>query len=597
MEKLTTRSSILLGIGTFCFVLALSLYASSVDVLSPRFYDGAYRFQGAEKWTPFVSPLQFTSESATIEVETAFSVGFLFPSRYRFVADDCIEALWVNDERITSEKSVPFCDYAVGRVIDLSPYIHAGRNELALVLRNDGGPGGFRVSVDFSDPLFLSFRLLLLACIALYASLLLSVFRMKKWQVAVGVALTSGILLRVLYLYYTPYEIRAHDPEGHLEYILYIARYFSLPSVRDGWEFYQPPLYYILSAFWLRLGTLLGRTQEMLLRDLQGFALLLSIGTLAVCTWIGSLLFRKRQEASQYTLFLWLLAVFPGLIFFAARINNDVLLAFWMFLSFAFLLRWWQKGRPADWYFSVIVASLGFLTKSNALLLFPVIFACLILKKRFPWQQKLLTALLSLLVIAVLSGWNIAMRLKTEESPFLVANLTNLSSDLLVNPAIENLIEFNPLRMILHPYNNPWSDAEGRQYFWEYLFRSAFAGEFDFGPLFRPVISVLIALALFLLPVTIWGIWKTLRTQWYASFPLWFSALVLLAGHAVYRQFAPYSSSQDFRYSVLLLVPIMYFTVYGWSQLTGTKRTLATFVMVTFVVLSGGMILSLGFTS
>src|SRR5262249_55626125 len=38
------------------------------------------------------------------------------------------------------------------------------------------------------------------------------------------------------------------DRDGHLEYIEYLLQKKSLPLANEGWQMYQPPLFYVLSA-------------------------------------------------------------------------------------------------------------------------------------------------------------------------------------------------------------------------------------------------------------------------------------------------------------------------------------------------------------
>jgi Tetratricopeptide repeat len=44
------------------------------------------------------------------------------------------------------------------------------------------------------------------------------------------------------------------DADGHLQYIQYILDHGWLPLAHEGWEMYQPPLYYIIAALVVKLG-------------------------------------------------------------------------------------------------------------------------------------------------------------------------------------------------------------------------------------------------------------------------------------------------------------------------------------------------------
>src|SRR5206468_142944 len=43
-------------------------------------------------------------------------------------------------------------------------------------------------------------------------------------------------------------SVMGFDSNFHLEYIDYIKTHWKLPLAKDGWQMYQPPLYYMISA-------------------------------------------------------------------------------------------------------------------------------------------------------------------------------------------------------------------------------------------------------------------------------------------------------------------------------------------------------------
>ena len=103
----------------------------------------------------------------------------------------------------------------------------------------------------------------------------------------------AGLYLRFIYLAYTPYRVRGHDVIPHLDYIRYVAEHFAIPPRADGWQFYQPPLYYFLSAIWFRIGEGINRIEDALIGDLQLFAFVISLAVLGIAIWIGRMLFNK----------------------------------------------------------------------------------------------------------------------------------------------------------------------------------------------------------------------------------------------------------------------------------------------------------------
>ncbi|PIR53447.1 hypothetical protein COU76_01115 [Candidatus Peregrinibacteria bacterium CG10_big_fil_rev_8_21_14_0_10_49_10] len=401
--------------------------------------------------------------------------------------------------------------------------------------------------------------------------------------------------MRLYYFFGTPYGIRGHDTDGHVEYIQYLLDHsFAMPSSGTGWEFYHPPLYYALSAVWMQIHSLFEPLKAALLRGLQVEALLLSIGTYGVICWISSLLFPKRKHRKDRLMFLLVLAVQPSLLYFSARVNNDVLYQLFAFVAFGFLLRWWRDERPRDWYVAIVATGLGILTKSNALLLLPVLYGCLLIRKKMSWDKKLKLGIRGILAILCMCAWFYVVRFGWENNTSLIENTRNLHSGLRVENSIDTLTEFNPLRLILEPYNNAWG-GEVRNHFWEYWFLSSLFGEFSFGPVLRPLASALVALALFLLPVLFIGFYRIIRHAWYKTFPLWYSVLVLLAGHIAIRQYEPFSPTQDFRFAVLLLVPAVYSLLIGIRLLPKKRRPLFRGALLLLVALCSLFIVSIPF--
>ncbi len=593
MSTPVSRSSLVLASATFLALIFL-IYNTGIQTLTPAFSAGMYRLDSAAPWKPFEMPLAYSSDETKGEARFSMQMKSIHAGRFRVSADDCIEKLWVNGMEVKTP-SLPSCDFTKGEVLELGPLLHAGVNQMRFTMRNHGGPGTLELSLAGSEPILLGLRLFLLFSLAIASAALAWAFRVSGWGAVSWGGLSGGILLRLIYLFSTPYNLRGHDTEGHIEYVRFLVEHLYLPGAKEGWEFYHPPLYYALSAIWVWTGQLFSRPLALLLLDLQWHALFLSIASLFLVVWMARMIFHRKEEGMHRALLVCLLATFPGLVFFAARINNDVLLAFLDFLAFAFLLRWWRKGTVGIWIALILVIAAAMLTKSNAILLVPIALGCLFVRRGWTHREKIITGILSLFMILALTAWNFTLRNGVTDGHPIMPNITNLNSALHVKNNVETLMEFNPARVVLHPYNNAWDDGAGRSNFWEYFFRSAFFGEFDFGTGIQPLASAILVCALLLIPLFLLGIWEVLRRGWQQTFPLWFSAAVLLAGHIAFRQSAPYSSTQDFRYSILFLIPAFALVLLGTSRLPAVLRKAAMCVIIMFCVLCAAFLASLAF--
>jgi hypothetical protein len=104
----------------------------------------------------------------------------------------------------------------------------------------------------------------------------LAVWRGYAAWVGWPVALAGFLALQ--YVEVTPPSVRQHDVEGHREYIEHLTTEATLPDVRQGWETWQPPLYYVVATAWRWLFSGLAFADTF--RSVQFFASVLYLATL-----------------------------------------------------------------------------------------------------------------------------------------------------------------------------------------------------------------------------------------------------------------------------------------------------------------------------
>ena len=104
---------------------------------------------------------------------------------------------------------------------------------------------------------------------------------MKVYNLKIGILCTFFIvfIVQLGYISYTPYYSRQHDARsftnyengGHFGYIGYIFYNNKLPSVSPAkyWCFYNPPLFYIISAIFIKVQDFLKIGIDEALNNLQ----------------------------------------------------------------------------------------------------------------------------------------------------------------------------------------------------------------------------------------------------------------------------------------------------------------------------------------
>lgn len=543
-------------------VLLLALVGVLYHTVAPRFSDTEYAFGGqspASEHIPFFLP----TRGDILTVTTVMTLQSWHPKLFILRPDDCITALTINGIRVPSEM-VQFCEYGEGRRVDLSPYVHPGTNDVRILLSDSGGLGGINISMARTDPLSIAVCVLFAFLLFAYAFFL---FRLPSVRArrAYWTIFCVGVLLRIFYVFVTPVTVRAHDVGGHLDYIRFILAHWSIPHAEDGWEFHQPPLYYALAAVWTRAWDFFGDTGMLAaLRSLQISSLIFSLGALAMATWIGVMLFPKERQRLSAALFLAIVAVFPGLLYIAARVSNDALSHFLSFTALALLLRWWQTKSHRVWYLLAVIIGLACLTKISAAVLLAAALLCLLLRSQDTWRSKLFHGSIWLLLVGSIAGWLAALRLFLEKDITRTVLLGNKGMDhaLAVPQTGIAFLVFHPWEILRVTFNEPWTDLSRRQFFWEFFFKSAFFGEYQFEAM-RWLCIAILTCGLLMIPLIFAGIVTTLRqrARRLSAVPVLVTFVLLLAAAVLYAAKFRYAPNQDFRFSVLLIVPVAFFIV------------------------------------
>lgn len=541
-------------------------------------------------------PLFMDANGSPMTVKFRLRISPLHPKVYHLLADDCIEQFLV-DGRPIPQAVFGECTPDSAKELLLDEYLLPGEHAVEVSISdNEGGSQAFDLNASYSDSLVLTLQAVIFVLICLSSFLFWRMLKLRRWWLFA--ILLAGLVLRIGYFYATPYNARANDVDAHVEYVQWILDRHSIPRAEDGWEFFQPPLYYAVSAVFGGIGKAVVHTRAALLWMLQFEGLLMSVAMLFLSVWIGSLLFPAEKQAGTprggagrkwYVLFISLVATSPILIASAAKINNDVLIQLLSFLAVGFLIRFWQTGHRFHWYALTAVIILGILTKLNMVFFVPVAYLCLLFTRRLTFEQKLVLGGVTLLALLSFTEWFYILKYVGERAPFPVGNVEGLNDDLMVGNTLLNFIQFHPLRFIRIPFINPFDDVSGRQFFWEYFLKTSVFGEYWFGekPIVVLLARILNGMTLFVLvPLGLYGVLRAIvvRKERCSAFPLLCTFFLIIVGHLLFRFKAPFSSSQDFRYSIAALIPFFYFMLSAARSFPRILRFVSSLALWAFVV-------------
>ncbi len=191
------------------------------------------------------------------------------------------------------------------------------------------------------------------------------------------VLLTLGVVCRLAYLFFTP-VFYAPDEQAHFNYIKFIAERGEFPILTtklgdagNEWEYFQPPLYYLLLVPFYAFAKLAGFNLTATVLLLRGFSFLLWL----LNVWCGVTLLNRLQITDRLvrTLSLALLCLLPTYTFSSSAINNDNLLVTLGGGLLCLLAR-----RDYSWNNSLLTGlllALALLTKRSAVVFIPTIVA------------------------------------------------------------------------------------------------------------------------------------------------------------------------------------------------------------------------------
>jgi hypothetical protein len=253
-------------------------------------------------------------------------------------------------------------------------------------------------------------------------------------------------------------------------------------------------------------------------------------------------------------------------------------------------MRWWRQEKERDWYLSVVCIGIAVLCKSTGLLLLPVLVISLVVKRgvRNTHVYKRIAA--SALLLFAMTSWIFAIRFNEGEFG-LIGNASWVASAEAVQYTPSSFFIFNPVALLGDPYNHPWLNGRGKDHYWEYLFRSVFTGEADFGPVLTLITQLVYVAGLLFLLLFFCGICTEAKERFRDSAPLAIMIVTTVLASVLYCLLHPFAPLQDFRYMTVLLIPISYFCLKAGEQTNGVVRIFGEIMPPFLCVVSGGFML------
>lgn len=198
------------------------------------------------------------------------------------------------------------------------------------------------------------------------------------------------------------------DSKEHLKYITYIQEHRALPSPNEGWEMYQPPLYYLIAAASLS-------AFKLSINDHTAILVLRLIGAvLGIVQFILVFLSLRLLFPIRTALIGLLMAAFlPMHLYMTHYATNEMLAAALATATLYLCLRLLKSEAPRVSQFALLGLALGaaMLAKATAILLLPVVIVAIVGKlayARAPVAISLRNLGLLLAICFAACGWHYA---------------------------------------------------------------------------------------------------------------------------------------------------------------------------------------------
>lgn len=214
-----------------------------------------------------------------------------------------------------------------------------------------------------------------------------------------------GFACRIAFAIGTP-DFYAPDEQSHFNYVRFLAdhRSFPIQTSRTGadtndWEYYQPPLYYLVQVPVYILATELFQDKYYLIRSLRFTSILLWICTVGFALWFLRIL-EIDNELLQVVV-MGLVCLLPTYTFLSSMINNDNMIIFIGGLLLCSIARRDLSVNTA--IVTGILLGLALLTKLSAVVYCPAIVALAVLHAiRVPLKRR--PAIVYLMIVVTVSA-------------------------------------------------------------------------------------------------------------------------------------------------------------------------------------------------
>ena len=425
-------------------------------------------------------------------------------------------------------------------------------------------------------------RTLMLAAfsgLALYAIYTASKGQMNS-EKAVKFIIIAGIIMRVGYMVYTHMFARGHDlgtfeanGVGHIGYIFNLAENGSLPASNE-YQLYHPPFFHIMAALFIRIGALLHNSN---IEDAFEYSQI--VNCVVSCFMIVAFknFINQSDINKKYRPYVVaIIAFFPNFYLMAGRLNNDMLVSYFMLLCVINTYRWYRNRNIKNVICLALSFGFGMMSKVScgtiAIFTGPVMLYCLIKEIRGKNTNSIKEIIFQLCVFAAiclpLALWYPLRNYILFGQPLNYVTYIGDNSFVYTGNVslFRRFFDFSPVKLFTQPFANVNDDYSIPMH----MVRSAIYGEFSFDG-YLAFFSIFSIVNLCLIIVSLASMVFVLikgkgipAENKYGMFFLW---IITVVSFIAFNISYPFICTADFRYVPLTAVTGAVLMTYGMQYL------------------------------
>ncbi len=212
-------------------------------------------------------------------------------------------------------------------------------------------------------------------------SIILKKKKIYNSKMEIFFSFSTILAIYIGYILYTPFWSRQHDSRsfddykygGHFGYIGYIFYNNHLPlgSPKNYWCFYNPPLFHIISAIFMKIQTFYGLTIE---EGLEGLQILSILYTFIFDIYVYRILKEINIKRTIKSLLLFV-GLSPAIVIMSGSLNNDILSIMLSTMAIFYSIKWYKSDSLKDLIKIAFTISFAIMTKvSTALIAIAIAF-------------------------------------------------------------------------------------------------------------------------------------------------------------------------------------------------------------------------------